>query len=129
MTEFDHTAHKLVAVDKAGQHLHVTVLDLIRESREALAAGLPSDAVTLIADLQRQIDEIPAPVAAPVPTPSITPADLERLASLIEARMAEAVTVAHRSLLVDIDTLRDRMAITEAKVAALLEAIQTAGAK
>ena len=129
MTEFDHTAHRLVAVDKSGQHLHVTVLDLIRESREALAAGLPSDAVTLIADLQRQIDEIPAPVAAPVPTPSITPADLERLASLIEARMAEAVTVAHRSLLVDIDTLRDRMAITEAKVAALLEAIQTAGAK
>ena len=129
MTEFDHTAHKLIAVDKAGQHLHVTVLDLIRESREALAEGLPSDAVTLIADLQRQIDEIPAPVAAPVLQPSVTADDLNRLASLVASTSADAANAVRQDTAGMIANINDRLAMAEAKLAALLEAIQTAGAR
>jgi hypothetical protein len=126
MTEFDHTAHKLIAVDKAGQHLHVTVLDLIRESREALAAGLPSDAVTLIADLQRQIDEIPAPVAA---QPSVTSDDINRLAALVASTTADAANAVRQDTAGMIANINDRLAMAEAKLAALFEAIQTAGAK
>jgi len=126
MTEFDHTAHKLIAVDKAGQHLHVTVLDLIRESREALAAGLPSDAVTMIADLQRQIDEIPAPVAA---QPSVTADEINRLAALVASSSADAANAVRQDTVGMIASLTDRLAMAEAKLTALLEAIQTAGAK
>lgn len=39
MNTFDHSRHKLIAVDANGQHLHVTVQELERETREVVNAG------------------------------------------------------------------------------------------
>ena len=110
MTTFDHTRHKLIAVDEEGQHLHVTVADLARETAEATASGViervivehvetpeqaafRSEALAMIDALRQRIDELQTALAtqpAPAPVPSVTQEDLDRIASFLDARIAAA---------------------------------------
>ena len=151
MTTFDHTQHKLVAVDNDGQHLHVSVADLARETAEAAASGViervireetpeqaafRTEALAMVDDLRRRIDDlqagfdsqpVPIPAEAPIVVPQITTDDLERLTVGIGARVTDAVGAVRQETAGTIAALHDRLALTEAKIAALLEAIQTAG--
>ena len=156
MTAFDHTQHKLVAVDSDGQHLHVSVADLARETAEAAASGIiervireetpeqaafRTEALAMVDALRRRVDDlqaafdnqpVPIPVESPEPpvvVPQITTDDLERLAAGIGSRVTDAVGAVRQEASANIANMHERMALTEAKLAALLEAIQTAGAK
>jgi hypothetical protein len=136
--------------------LHVSVADLARETAEAAASGIiervireetpeqaafRTEALGMVDALRRRVDDlqtaldnqpapIPAePIAPPVVAPHVTADDMERLAVVVNERVAEAVGTLRQETAASLASMHDRMAQTEAKLAALLDAIQTVGAK